>query len=226
MIQRMKSTCFLAGLCSLGLMSVQTNEVEAATSAITITGGYKPGGGDPLYLYVFDVTLNAPDSPGTNTFTTNDFFKIDGLPGITSGSLTSAPPTSPGSPPFDVAWVPTITDLNQSPPDASDVAWTFVGTHVYSASTPGGPATQFLGEFQVLSTYDFPAGTVPFPSGTEFTYTFSIDGRTGGGTSTFPIIDLSVPEPSSALMLAVGTAGMLLVWLRQRQRPRQLHVPR
>ena len=125
-------------------------------------------------LYVFDVTLNAPDNPGTNTFTTNDFFKIENLPGITSGSLSSAPPTSPASPPFDVAWAPTIDDHNTPPPDTSDITWTFLGTHVYSASTPGGPATQFLGEFQVsYRRMTFRRARCPSPAAQVYIHIFN-----------------------------------------------------
>jgi hypothetical protein len=223
MRQWMKSRWILGGLYFLTAMVVGASEAAAGTSAITITGGYKPGGGDPQYLYFFDVSLNAPIVSGTNTFTTDDYFTVDGLPGVTSGSLTSAPPPSPANPPFDVAWAVSIDDLHTPGSDSSNVTWTFLGTHLYSASnpaTPQSPSTEFLGYFSVLSTFPFPADAPPFGGQTgTLSYQFSIDGRTGSGSGTFGIS--SVPEPSSALLLAFGSGCLPVVWLRKRRRRHQ-----
>ena len=224
MTRPMKLRWILAGLCSLVALIAGGRETQAGTSSITITGGYKPGGGDPPYLYIFDVYLNAPDvsTPGTNTFQSGNSFTIDGLPGVNSSSLVNEPPTMlPG-----VAWFAPAFSPGPPPPPpnsgvfSSDVTFTFGGSDVYSATTPpGGPvgASVLLGQFTVLSTYDFTSP--PYPPGFLVTYTFTAN---GGGSGTFPIMDLSVPEPTSMALLGIGAGGLPLFWLRNRRRlPKQ-----
>ena len=100
-----------------------------------------------------------------------------------------------------------------SAPYSSDFVWTFEGSTVYSVSN--GQAPLLLGVFTLQSTYDFPNGVLPLPNGTLITFTFTAD---GGGTGTFPIMNLSVPEPSSAILLAIGVGGLPMFWLRERRR--------
>ena len=76
MIRCMKCRWLLAGLCCLTAMFIGPRDAEAGSSSITITGGYKPGGGDPPYDYIFNVYLNAPLS-GTNTFQNGDSFTLE-----------------------------------------------------------------------------------------------------------------------------------------------------
>ena len=71
MVRRMKRLLMLAAMCSLAAIFVEDRKAEAG--AITIKGGYKPGGGDPPYDYIFDVYLNGPTSAGTNTFASGEF---------------------------------------------------------------------------------------------------------------------------------------------------------
>jgi hypothetical protein len=227
MAPRMKRLLMLAGLCSLAAMFVGQREAQAGTStgAITIKGGYKPGGGDPPYDYIFDVFLNAPAvnpaGSGTNTFASGNFFTIDGLPGVNSSS-THNEPFNPPSVLWSGGAVNTV--ITPSPPAsapyASDFTWLFTGSTVYSTTTgPNGPVgpTIFLGEFTVESTFSFPNGVVPFPSGTVLSYTYTYNGDTAG-SGTFPIISLSVPEPSSAILLAAGVGVLPMFWLRERRR--------
>jgi hypothetical protein len=217
MVPRMKRWSMVAALCSLTAVIVLEREAHGG-GAITITGNYKPVTPDPLFLYTFTVTLNAPDinDPGTNTFKAGDFFKIDRLPGVDASSLSSAPPTVPPT----VVWSsPAFTAAQPQPsaPYASDVAWFFAGTAEYMATTPpGGPvgSSIVLGTFSVESAFDFPPGVVPVPSGTELSYSFTVDGVSGSGM--FPIF--SVPEPSSVLLMAVGVGMLPTIWLRDRRR--------
>lgn len=225
MTPRLKRLLMLAGLCSLAAMFVGEREALAGSTsgAITIKGGYKPGGGDPPYDYIFDVYLNAPSvtTPGTNTFASGNSFTILGLPGVDSSSTHNEPFNPPS-----VTWSAgaSNTVLTPSPPASapyeSDFTWFFSGSNVYSATTPsGGPLgpTIFLGQFTLLSTFSFPNGVVPFPSGTIISYTYTYNGDTQG-TGQFPIISLSVPEPSSAILLASGAGLLPMFWLRERRR--------
>lgn len=225
----MKRLLMLAGVCSLAIMFAGEHQAQAGIATvgkITVSGTYKPVTPDPQYLYDFKISLNAPvpnpNGVGTNTFSFNDSITFNGLPGVTSGSLSSAPPTM-GSPPT-VAWAAAIDDLHTAPPDSSNITWTFLGSQTYSASTPAGPAdgppgpSIFLGEFQVLTTANLSA--VPFPDGGTVTFSYTIDGVTTPGQ--FQIF--AVPEPSSVILLAAGVGLLPVFWLRDRRR-RQKQQP-
>jgi hypothetical protein len=222
MLRCMKNRWILAALCSLTVISSGLREAEAGSSSITITGGYKPGGGDPQFTFVFDVTLNAPDTPGTNTWSSTDLLRIEGLPGVNSSSGHTEPfDLTPPTVLWSAGASNTVLTPGGTAPFASDFTWVYSGAKVYSATTPvGGPvgSSVFLGEFTVTSTYDFPAGVLPLPDGAPVSYVF--EGPPGSGvTLTFPIRNLSVPEPSSAILLALGAGGMLpLFWLAKRRR--------
>lgn len=226
MTQRMKSRWMLAGLCSLTAMVVGTSEAQAgSTAAITITGGYQPGGPDPPYVYTFDAYLNAPgiNTPGTYTFEKNNSFTVEGLPGVTS--------ISDHTQPSNWSWKNTDYVPLQAPPGwptpyfKEDYTWTYNGSNVYNAYTPqGGPVGQsvFLGQFSVTSFYDFPVGGMPFPNGTELKFVYTYEFTPLGGTpmmengyGTFQI--WSVPEPSSLALLTAGLGVLSMgVWLRKR----------
>ncbi len=218
MMRCMKRTWILAGLCSLTTMFIGLRDVQAGSSSITITGGYKPGGGDPPYDYIFDVYLNAPSSTGTNTFQNGDSFTIDVLPGLRSTTVPSIV--------IPLQWsLFSLTDVTppSSAPYAADVQFEYVGSTPYTVSTPPGGRV-YLGQFEITSTYDFPTGVVPYPSGTVLDYTYTIDGQTQQGGGSFQIF--SVPEPSSLILLAAGAGVLPLIWLRQRLRctPKRLRA--
>ena len=213
MRRSMKSRWILAGLCSLTAMFMGVRVAEAGSmSAITITGGYKPGGGDPPYVYTVDFTLNPPATPGTNTFTTNDFVEISGLPGVNSGSTVVGPTTDFPSVAWSLPQYNTFDTPGGSAPFASDVTEFFLGTKQYQATNPGSPID--LGTFVITSSF---GGFTeqPLPTGFEVSYTFSVDGVIGSGFFIF-----NVPEPSSAILLASG-AGLIPVILvvRRRRQP-------
>jgi hypothetical protein len=210
MSRRMSGTWVLAGLCSLTGIFVGAGEAEAGSgtgAAITITGTYKPGGPDPPYDYYFDVYLNPPASAGTNTFTNGDSFTIEGLAGVDANSVYRTPlqwslfGLTPAIPP-------------SSAPYASNLTFEYAGNQTYMATTPSPGTPIFLGEFQVDSTYSFPVGVVPYPSGTSLSYTYTIGGVTQTGL-TFQIF--SVPEPSSLILLATGVGVLPLIWVRKRR---------
>jgi len=119
MAPRMKSCLKLAALCSLAALFI--GEYEAQAGAISIKGKYMPGGGDPFYTYVFDVTLNAPTASGTNTLEAGDSFTVNNIPGVTTESGSTGPPG---------LWTfPVITPTQMSPPIA-DVQWIYAGPNV------------------------------------------------------------------------------------------------
>ena len=226
MMRRMKSKWFLAGLCSLAATFVGVSDALAGSSAgnaITVMGKYKPGGGDPPFDLTFDVFLNAPDinTPGTNTFTLNDSFTVLGLPGVNSVSLHNEP-FSPPSVEYTAGAVNTVVTPNGPAPYQSDFTWIFKGSGSYSATTPsGGPVggSVFLGEFSLITTFDFPPGTAPFHGNdTVLTFNFTIDGGQEQGTGNFMM--QGVPEPSSALLLALGFGIFPLILIGKRLRRR------
>jgi hypothetical protein len=225
MVRCMKSRRILAGLCALAAMLLGLRDAEAGSSSITITGGYKPGGGDPPFDYIFDIYLNAPTTQGTNTWVSGDSITIFGLPGVDSISGHHEPFVPPPANPT-VLWSAGASNTVSTPggtaPFASDFTWVYTGSTVYMATTPlGGPvgSSIFLGEFTVTSTFDFPAGVLPLADQAPVSYTF--EGPPDGGvTLTFPIRNLSVPEPSSAILLSLGAGGLLpTFWLVKRRRP-------
>ena len=69
----------MTGLALLGAMIAGEREARASKAGITITGGTKPGTGDPPYDYIFDVYLN----PGSSIKFSGDSFTIDNLVGVT-----------------------------------------------------------------------------------------------------------------------------------------------
>ena len=101
-------------------------------------------------------------------------------------------------------------------PFASNLTFEYAGSTPFTASTP--PGTQaFLGQFEVISTYDFPIGVVPYPEGDNtITFTYTIDGNTQQGSGSFQIS--AIPEPSSVILLAAGVSALPMVWLRKRWR--------
>ena len=90
----------VTGLALLATMIVGEREARAALTGLTITGGVKPGTGDPTIDYVFSVYLNSGSSfnePYTSlsSLLHPDSFTIDGLVGVTHFSWTSQPLNGP-----------------------------------------------------------------------------------------------------------------------------------
>jgi len=221
MTPRMKGTWFLAGFGVLAAMVGDGREAHAGSTVIVITGGYKPGSGDPPYDYIFQVYLEPPDA-GTNTITTGDSFTIDALPGVSPANQPNpgdpASPTSePNNPPATI-WVPSIGNFTTAiSPYASDITWAFNGNTPISAMAGGSQVP--LGQFVVETTASF--SSPPLPNGYLINYSFSYDGLTASDTSSFPIFNLSVPEPASVILLLAGAGTLSLYRLRERQRQRR-----
>jgi hypothetical protein len=193
----------MVGLAMLGAMTPGGGgEARAGTIGITISGGFTPVGGDPPYLYIFDVFLD----PGFEVDQT-DFFRIDGLNGVTSGSLSHQPPPAP--PGF--VWVPN--------PGLSNITWTFLGTTPIPNNNPVGSNIEVpLGQFEVQTTVNFPNGP-PVPPGTMVPYTFTVHHIGDGPASGSGVIVLTaIPEPSSIILLALGAAALPAIAARRKRR--------
>jgi len=215
MTPRMKGTWILAGLGVLTVIAGDGRDAQAAgTKAIVITGGYKPATSDPLYDYIFQVSLEP--TAGPNSLFTGDSFTIGAVPrkGV-STPLTPLPGvtlSSPTSVLSSYSWSPLITEINTSPPFSSVVTWTYTGASTITATT--GPV--YLGQFSVETTYDFQNGP-PLPAGSRIAYSFNFNGGSFD-ESSFQLS--SLPEPSSVILLLVGAGTLPLYWLRERRRRR------
>lgn len=199
MRSRNRGVWSLAGLAVFGTMLA--GGAEARAGAITIMGGYVPYG-DPQFEYIFDVELN----PGSSVYY-GDHFTIDGLVGVTTGSLSNVVSS--------YLWLtPTINQTSTTGPGSSDVTWAYGGTTPIDDSTGTNPIA--LGTFEILTTYSFPPGQLPIPPGSPITYTWSVNHGTVTGSDTFNI--QSLPEPSAVLLLLTGAAMPALAVVRRRLR--------
>ncbi len=210
MSTRVQGASILVGLTTLGV--VLASALEAQGSSIKITGQQMPGTGDPPYFYIFDVFLE------TNSFIqSGDSFTINNLIGVTPAGFPMAgdPGSSSGTP--NASWATAaITVTSTTYPYTSSVTWTYAGTTPISA--PSNPVD--LGQFFVETTVSFQSP--PYLVGTLIGYSYNIGAQTVSGSGTFA---MSVPEPSSLIMLVAG-AGMVLVPIcRHRSRKRQSRLP-
>ncbi len=223
MTRKLKRGWLLAGLGLLTAMHGAGRVAEAGTSlntkTIMITGGYKPGTGDPPFDYVFEVFLEPQPDGSASKILSGDSFTIGTngtqntpLVGIAPGSFSNV--TFPSPPPApDYSWsYPTITEINTKPPFASLVQWTYNGPNPVTADAQTGQV--FLGQFEILTTSSF--HKPPMPAGTVINYEFTYDGQTKSGTGSFVLS--AVPEPSSVVLLAAGVVALPVFWLRDRRR--------
>src|SRR5579883_1632761 len=152
-----KSAWILAGLAAIMALTVGGGaEARAGTRGITISGGFKPGTGDPPYIYFFDVLLD----PGFEV-RQFDLFTIFDLKGVTGASLSSQPP--PSLPGF--GWLPN--------PGQEQISWTFIGTTPIPNDHPVGSNIEVpLGQFSVQTSQSF--ASPPVPPGTKIPYTFTV----------------------------------------------------
>jgi hypothetical protein len=222
MRRRFQSAPILTGLAVLGILLAGGREAQAA--GIKVTGGFKVGGSDPPYDYIFKAYLE----PGYSIQSfSGDNFKIDALVGVTPpnfpkpGDLGSFH-TEPSNPPT-VIWNATIGSPPVDPnfPYKSDITWSFFGN---TTITNSGTKDLFLGRFAVETTVNF--ASPPYIAGTIIDYSWTTNGGTQSGTGSFPIIDLNaVPEPSSAVLLLTAAGALPLFWIRHRRRWRREQGP-
>jgi hypothetical protein len=185
--------------------------------AIAVKGGYKPGSGEPPYDYIFQIYMEP-----TNTILAGDSVTFDSLIGVTPnnfpkhgdvGSTTSEPNNPPA-----VIWTPAISyPTNTTFPYASNLTWSFFGNTPISATPSTGEV--YLGQFVVETTVNFTSP--PYANGAIIDYSWIINGQTSTGMSQFPIFNLLIPEPSSAVLLLVGVGSLPLFVIRQRWHQRR-----
>ncbi len=161
----------MTGLALLATMIVGEREARAGVG-LTITGGAKPGTGDPTIDYVFSVYLNSGSSfnepyASLSSLLHPDSFTIDGLVGVTRFSWTSQPLNRP-QPPGGEVWVPSIKQTSSSPDVSSNVTWSFYGLKTITDSSTG---PLLLGTF-IVQTKNYPVGQLPtLPTTLDYSYT-------------------------------------------------------
>ncbi|MGO9466512.1 MAG: hypothetical protein ACLQIB_40845 [Isosphaeraceae bacterium] len=201
-----KGALILVGLTTLGALC--SSGLEARGSSITITGQQRPGSGDPVYEYIFDVTLQANSS-----IQSGDSFTIYSLIGIIPANFPAPGDLGSSAMAPSVVWSPTIGLPTQLLfPYASDVTWTYNGSIPIQATS----APVDLGQFIVETAFSFQSP--PYADGALIDYSYNIGGQSSPGSGLFP---MSVPEPSSLFILLTGTGVVLLFPLIYRQRCRR-----
>jgi hypothetical protein len=202
---RIKGAWLAAGIALLGAM-IAGGEARAGSRGITIDpGGIKPGTGDPPYDYIFYVYLD-PDFEIQASGSPLNFFQVGStttpLVGVGTDSLTHQPTSIPS-----VVWTPL--------PGTEEVSWTFLG----NTSIPNTTSSNlFLGEFIVQTDKSYTSP--PDKPGTIIDYTFTVfdlaTHTTISGSNSFTLV--SIPEPSSVVMLAAGAAAIAVMVIRGRRR--------
>lgn len=221
MILRKTGLPIVIGLLALGMFT-GVRDARAGGILIKASGGVVTGS-DPLYYYDFDVTLAA----GFQWFP-NDYFTIEGLPGITPPNPPIGQPgndpdlPSPGSTSGYAGSYnfgsPVITLTDASSPFASNVEWlNTTGTTIMA-----GADGLALGSFFVYTTV--PLSSLP-PTVNYIALSHDSDGNPyfqgpGGDAPPVTIVLTSVPEPSSVVLLVSGTGLLSLLLLRRRQQLR------
>jgi hypothetical protein len=208
----------LAAGAVFAAMIASGSEARAALTGITVSGGFKPGTGDPPYDYIFEIYL-APGATiykneliefGTATAASVKKGDTDYLLGITPASLHAEDPLK--------KWeLDDITEVYKKSPFGSDVTWEYsVKTHT---NTTGNP--EHIGELSIQTVIDF-NNQNPFPvkAGTPLTYMYEL-GTQGSGPQTLYLQNLAVPEPSSAAIVLItgGPAAIAAIVRRRRHRP-------
>jgi hypothetical protein len=190
------------------------------STGIVIGGTYKPVGNDPPYDYIFDVKLDIGA-----TISNGESFTVENLIGVTpnnfpnsgdfgsSSNILSNYPWLGGGAAFSpVLSPPTSTTF----PYASNVEWVYNG----STLTNNGSSSIDLGSFLVETTVNFtgsPGPVFPYYPGYVINFTTTINGSNGAsGSFMFEPVG-GVPEPSSAILLLIGAAGLPVWVLRKRQ---------
>jgi hypothetical protein len=221
MVSRIHLARILAGVSALAMILADAGEAKAGTGSlkgvvVTGTGGTVPGT-DPIFYYDFQVYV-------ANGYQVNngDYFTFQSLLGVTPPGSSPLPGSTysvsslydflgPNSPTF------TPTGLSSGYPTAS-VEFEYLGSApiVGDDSTPFG---KYVGEFIIV------AG-VPIPSLPPIVYYDAQSHESAPpnniylqdpANGTQGIIALNVPEPSSVVLLMLGSGVLPLLWMRHRR---------
>ena len=213
----------------LAVMLAMSTDATAAGVIVKGTGGPVPGS-DPFAFYDFEVSISAGYQ-----LNGGDYFKFtmsdgnNGLLGITPpnppgpGNITTLPTPGSGSfvvGPYQNSFPSATITLAATSPFASDVEWQYVGV----SPIVGGPNGTLIGDFDVFTSVSIPVlpMTVTYVAQSHNTATGDPYVQGPGGDAPPVTISLqSVPEPSSAILLALGScAAFPLLWIRERRRQR------
>jgi hypothetical protein len=197
-----------AGLAALGVLFAGGREAQAG--GIVITTATTEQTGDPTFKYIFTVELLAG-----STLNNGGFFTVYDLPGIPATALTSAP---------NISWGASIQLTGIDPPGLKppddpaiyNVTWQWNGSSpIFPPPTSDTP----LGTFVVGSTTELPSPPTP-----TLTYAYFLnDGPPA--TTGMNTIQVTVPEPSSVILMLAGVGALPLAWLHRRRLGRRVASP-
>jgi len=191
----------LVGLAAAGAILFDGQEVQAKGGLSAGSGTTQPTG-DPMYNYIFDVIL-LPDS----TLDNGGFITIYDIPYLGSNPLTSQPNNKWGESIQDTGITPLGTPPITDNPTIPNITWVWNGSAIVNSSL-----TQSinLGDFTIGSTIELSSPPTP-----TLEYVGSLDGV---NFSNMGIVTVSVPEPSSLILLVAGTGLLPLLYHCERQR--------
>ena len=208
MTRGINRSSFLAAVAVFGAMVAGGSAASAGTTGVVVTGsgGFVPHT-DPQAYYEFSVTLAAGYE-----FKPGDFFKVEGLLGVTPYISPAQPGSQTIQPsPFGSPAI-TVTSISGGI-DTSSAEWENPLTIAGSPGiTLGGSGATFLGDFYIYTTQSI--SSLP-----EYVTVVAQSHNASGQvyTQTDSIMIASVPEPSSFLLLLAGMGLIPVVMYRGRR---------
>jgi hypothetical protein len=201
---RAKGTWITTGLALLVVIAGSEGAARAGTVGLKGHIVQLPGGSP--FLYEFELDLDSGTlSPGSSLMVGTP---PKGLIGVGQNSGTSQPPTT-GPSHTDVWVVPfggIVTTGSGPYGTQSSVTWDFQSGATYTNTFQNPPIV--IGFFNVETVFSYPDNMPPsIPGVTVIDYVFTF----ADGTKSSGSITLTIPEPSSAILLLAGVGVLPLV---------------
>jgi hypothetical protein len=210
MSRRTKCKWFVVGLAVMAAMSTGGGLVYAGT--VIVKGHQNPLPGGSPFLYTFELDLEQGTiAPGSSLQVGTP---PKGIIGVDTNSGTGEPPKT-GPNPNDFWSVPAggIVTTGSGPYGTqSSVTWDFISGTTYTNTNPNKPVEVAI--FTAETAFNYPDNMPPSIPGItviDFTFHFA-DGSIDTGSFT-----LSIPEPSSVILLlaGVGAVPLLRGWVKR-----------